>query len=207
MDHAAWLAARKLGVSGSDISVLLGCNPYKKEDDLVLDKLGVGKPFIGNAATRVGLKLERFVADAWAEREKKILIGGEFTVREENGVKTRFIGTPDFLFPDGILEIKTGAENTYKNGCPAQYSAQINWYMFLTQRDLGHLVACIVPKDRSEVPMHETDANLLDYVKSRPHREYELRRSSDWEDRAQAAALKFLARMDALKEPRPGWIE
>ena len=202
MNHADWLAARRLGVSGSDISVLLNVNPYKKEDDLILDKLGVGKPFVGNAATRVGLKLERFVADAWAGREKQILIGGSFTVREENGEKTRFIGTPDFLFPNGILEIKTGAENTYKNGCPPLYEAQARWYMYLADKDLANLVACIVPKDRSLVPMHETDENLLDYVKGCPHREYQILRDRDWEERAKSVALKFLARLDALKEPR-----
>lgn len=203
MTHEEWLAARRLGVSGTDVSVLLGVNPYKKEDDLILDKLGVGKPFVGNAATRVGLKLEKFVADAWADREKKILIGGSFLVSKEN---PRFIGTPDFLFDGGVLEIKTGAETSYKNGMPPLYEAQVRWYQLLTDSDTGHLVACIVPKDRSQVPMHETDENLLEYVKSRPHREYYIGRDQDWEDRAREVALKFLARMDALREPRKEWL-
>ena len=42
MTHEEWLAARRLGVSGTDIGVLLGVNSYKSVDDLLLDKLGVG---------------------------------------------------------------------------------------------------------------------------------------------------------------------
>ena len=81
--HQAWLESRKLGVSGSDIACIMGANPYKSEDALLLDKLGVGKPFTGNAATRAGQRLEPMVADWYAKRNEKILINGSFTKSAE----------------------------------------------------------------------------------------------------------------------------
>lgn len=199
MNHDEWLAKRRLGVSGTDISVLLGVNPYKTEDDLILDKLGLGKPFTGNAATRAGVRLEGHVANTWAKREQTIIINGEFTVSPHN---PRFIGTLDFVTgKGGVLEIKTGGEKSYAKGHPPLYEAQCRWYMMLTERPFADLVACIVPKDRSEIP--ESDEFIFEWVSQRPHREYRFERDPDWEDRAQHLATQFLLRLDSLKERQP----
>ena len=194
MNHEEWLAARRLGVSGTDISVLLGLNPYKKVDDLVMDKLGIGKPFFGNAMTRAGQRLEPFVATYWATMNDKKIRQGIFTQSE---IHPRFIGTPDFLLDDSGLEIKTGGERTYATGCPDMYECQSRWYMMITDKPVWDLVACIVPKDRSEIPWDDNE--LPEWIANRPLREYRFERSQDWEDRATQVALQFLARMDGLK--------
>ena len=113
MDIETWLAERRLGVTGSDISVLMGVNPFKKTDDLILDKLGIGRKFEGNAATRAGQVLEPIVAKCWAERNNKEITQGVFTKHPDH---ERFIGTPDFLGKDFGLEIKTGVEKGYTKG-------------------------------------------------------------------------------------------
>lgn len=202
MTHQAWLNKRKLGVTGTDISAILGVNTHKSEDDLILDKLGMGKPFNGNAATRAGVLLEQHVANAWAKREQTIIINGDFTICPSN---PRYIGTTDFLTgKGGVLEIKTGAEKTYAKGLPPIYEAQCRWYMMLTERPFADLVACVVPKDRTEIPSDASLEELYEWVTYRPAREYHLERSLEWEARAQGAANRFLARLDALRATRLG---
>ncbi len=205
MNQAEWLEARRQGVSGTDISVLLGVNPYRSVDDLILDKLGIGKKFEGNAATRAGQRLEPFVANHWAKRNQKIIVNGAFTKSEENPY---FVGTPDFLVGDGNgLEIKTGIEKTYAKGCPAYYEAQCRWYLMLTGRPEWTLCACIVPKDRSLIPKDD----LLDqWVPRQPHRHYHFLRDHSWEERARQAALEFLARIASLRAGQiltPDWLQ
>ena len=197
MNREDWLTARKLGVTGTDIAAVMGLNPHKSEDDVLLDKLGQGKPFFGNAATRAGQRLESPVANAWSQREQAILTNGEFTI---SSINPRYIGTPDFLtgFGNG-LETKTGAWPTYKNGCPKMYELQSRWYMLITERPIWDLVACIVPKNREEIPLHENNEVLLDWVSQQPHREFRFERDSGWEEQMVAAAERLLARLDSLR--------
>ena len=203
MNHEEWLAARRLGVSGTDIGVLLGVNPYKTADELVMDKLGVGKGFSGNAATRVGQRLEPFVANSWAKREQRILINGSFRQDDDN---QRLIGTPDFLTHKSVLEIKTGAIKTWKYGCPKMYEYQLRWYMMLERKPEGELVACIVPKDRAQVPMHEDDDYLAEWISYQPHQEYHFDRNPEWESQARLAAHQFLERLDRLKSDGQSYL-
>lgn len=199
MDIETWLAERRLGVSGTDIGILMGVNPYKTVDELILDKLGVGKKFEGNLATQVGLKLEPIVAKLWAERNKKEIVQGEFSRHKDN---ERFIGTPDFIALPGGLEIKTGGEKMYSKGCPIYYEMQSRWYMLIKDLPYWDLVACIVPKDRKEVPLHMDDDYLTEWVKNRPHREFRFERNPEIEARMIHLASEFLGRMDALRQPR-----
>jgi len=205
MNHAEWLEARRQGVTGTDISILLGVNPYKSVDDLIMDKLGVGKPFTGNAATRAGQRLEPFVANHWAKRNQKIIVNGSFT---RSSLDDRLVGTPDFLVGDGTgLEIKTGVEKTYKDGCPPYYEAQCRWYMMIADRPSWTLCACIVPKERALIPLDE----ILDqWVPRQPHRHYQFQRDQAWEARAQGAALSFLERLASLRAAQPrgrDWLQ
>lgn len=48
-----WLAMRKKIIGGSELSTILGKNPFNKIQDLVADKIGLTK-FYGNTATRWG---------------------------------------------------------------------------------------------------------------------------------------------------------
>lgn len=199
MTHEEWLKARRKGVSGTDIAAIMGLNPYKSESQLLVEKLGVGVPFTGNAATRAGQRLEPFVANWWAYRNQTIITNGAFTVSSEN---PRFFGTPDFLTPHAGLEIKTGAEKGYKNGCPVIYSLQSQWYMMITERERWELSALIVPKDRSKIPLEESDEYLYEWVKMQPIREYPFQRDRALEARMKEHATRFLERLDGLAAKR-----
>lgn len=206
MELQAWLDARKLGVTGTDIGVLMGVNPYKNVDQLILDKLGVGKPFIGNNATKAGVILEPIVAAEWAKRNGQVITQGVFKIHPEY---PRYVGTPDFLCEVGGVEIKTGAEKMYAKGCPPYYEMQSRWYMFLEDRPYWDLVACIVPKDRSIILDHQNDPEfLLEFVRNCPHREFRFDRDHQVESQMKHLADQFLAKMDALRQPRqvPDWL-
>lgn len=53
-----WHAWRGLGIGSSDASVIMGCDPYRSYEDLILQKLGQGKPFKSNPAIELGSKWE-----------------------------------------------------------------------------------------------------------------------------------------------------
>lgn len=202
MNREEWLAARKLGVSGSDIAVLMGANPYKTENALLMDKLGIigaKGVFNGNLTTRVGNRLEPMVAELWAREKQVILMNGEFTHDPE---EYRFFGTPDFLTVPCGLEIKTAGEHIHSKGCPSYQEFQCRWYMMISRRPEWVLRACLVPKDREEVPVHEPDEYLFDWVSQRPHREYLFERDLHLEREMRERAHSFLARLDALAEGR-----
>ena len=206
MDIETWLAERRLGVTGSDISVLMGVNPFKKTDDLILDKLGIGRKFEGNAATRAGQILEPIVAKCWAERNNKEITQGVFMKHSDH---ERFIGTPDFIGDNFGLEIKTGVEKGYMKGCPLYYEYQARWYMMLKDMPEWHLTACIVPKNRDEIGLENGEEYLTEWVKNQPHREFLFVRNLELEDQMKAKAQEFLERMDSLRQPRQGldWLE
>ena len=207
-ERELWLENRRIGIGGSDIAVLLGLNPWKTEEELLLDKLNLipkKDQFQGNAATKAGERLEPLVAQWWGERTENEVIPGTKIVHKDN---PRFMGTTDFTFkggPDsrfdqGILEIKTGAEKTYASGLPSYYDAQVRWYLMVSDSDFGVLSALIVPKDRKEIPFHLSPEDLYQWVQYRPTREFELTRNLEWEEKAQAVALRFLARLDSMKQ-------
>ena len=203
MNRESWLAERRLGIGGSDIAILLGLNPWKSEQDLIMDKLDLipqKDQFQGNEATRAGNRLEPFVANWYAERHHVILMDGKRVVSPKND---RFIGNLDYAYNSGILEIKTGAEKSYNSGCPEMYKIQTAWYMMISEREEGVLCACIVPKDRKEIPTERID----EWIKLRPLREYQFRREPMLEEKMTLAGERFLKKLDALREPRAGGLQ
>lgn len=200
MIYEDWLAARRQGITGTDCATLLGKNPWKKEDDLILEKLGLGKPFTGNAATKTGVLLESHVANLWSRDNQKIITQGEFTIKED---LPWAIGTPDFLYPGGVLEVKTGGENTFKKGLPEHYRLQVLWYCFITGREEGYLEALIVPKDRSECPQDNDDADYtFEWCANRPRRSYHIPPDPPLLEQMLEKAELFLARLAKIRASR-----
>jgi putative phage-type endonuclease len=53
-----WLQWRREGIGSSDAPVVMGKDPYRSIDDLILDKIGAGEPVQENEAMRLGKKWE-----------------------------------------------------------------------------------------------------------------------------------------------------
>jgi putative phage-type endonuclease len=148
-----WLARRRLGIGGSDISAIAGVNPYKTATDVFLDKLGLSEPQAETEAMRWGNALEPVIATRFANDYGIELERGVLTIDRE---RPHLLGTPDFLIqgkPAG-LEVKTvglrqarfwGEEGT--DQAPKPYLAQCHWYQMLTSRDEWYIAALVAGQD------------------------------------------------------------
>ena len=133
LSNEEWLALRRESIGGSEVSSIVGLNPYGSAYSLWCERTGRTKPFEGNLRTRIGAALEDTVAHLF---------------EETSGIKvqrTNFIwynsdfphmhASPDRLAVSGKvgLEIKTtSAFNCNKfrgEDFPAQYYAQAVQYM------------------------------------------------------------------------------
>ena len=158
LTHDEWLDLRKTGIGGSDAGTILGVNPYSSPYALWADKTGlVENVFKGNAATEWGNRLERTVAEAFAEQsgcavvEWPVMLQGRNTWELAN--VDFFIVEPSEVTPAGqvtsvdsepnnisaILECKTtgivgkgNAKGWDNNQVPASYYWQGAHYSLIT---------------------------------------------------------------------------
>jgi putative phage-type endonuclease len=61
-DRAAWLAARRLLVTASDVAAILGESKYKTREQLRMEKAGLAEEWAGSEQTDIGLDLEPAIA-------------------------------------------------------------------------------------------------------------------------------------------------
>jgi putative phage-type endonuclease len=62
-----WLAARRKGITASEIAVILGISPFDSEFNLYYKKRGEISDDFDNTAMSLGRHLEPWIADRWAE--------------------------------------------------------------------------------------------------------------------------------------------
>lgn len=137
LSHEEWLALRRQSIGGSEVSSIVGLNPYGSAFTLWLERTGRKAPFEGNLRTRIGSALEDTVARLF---------------EETSGIKvqrTNFIwynsdfphmhASPDRLAVSGKigLEIKTTSAFNWDKfrgeDFPAQYYAQAVDYMAILE--------------------------------------------------------------------------
>src|SRR5260221_100837 len=66
-DRDEWLAARRLGVTASEIAVILGISPFDSPFNLYYKKTGQISEDFDNNAMSLGRHLEPWIADRWAD--------------------------------------------------------------------------------------------------------------------------------------------
>lgn len=147
-----WLAARRNGLGGSEISVTTRTNTYQTPWQLWMEKTNPEPP------------VEEEDNDLfWFGHAAEPLLAEKFTT--ETGVPTRRVGmyqnkkhawafaNPDRLTGDGgILEIKTTSGFTdngkayLDNRIPQPHLEQLTWYMWVTGRHTGWVIALVDKK-------------------------------------------------------------
>jgi len=151
--HADWLAARRLGIGGSDVAAIFGVSPWTDAFSLWLDKRGE-LPDDDNEAMQRGRVLEPALREAHAHtydvlvRESPLVVGPEPWQR----------ANPDGLIgEDGGWEGKTavrpdgwgedGAETTTRANAlmPPYYALQVAWYLEVTGREWWAVTVAFVP--------------------------------------------------------------
>jgi putative phage-type endonuclease len=108
-----WLELRKGGIGGSDAGTVCGINKYKSPYALWAEKSGiVESSFEGNEATKWGHRLERIVAQAYAEDYNKAVI--EWPVILVSDEHEFMFANLDFLIVEPSDEFPAGQVQTWR---------------------------------------------------------------------------------------------
>ena len=164
-ERAEWLAQRRRGIGGTDISAILGLNPWRTPTDVWMEKTDRAQPeHTPDALERMhwGIVLEDVVARHYAERtacrvqrinammhhpDLDIALANVDRAIVHPGSRARWNGQK-MLGADEILECKTAhalAANSDEWGAPgtdevpAHYWMQVQWYLGITQVPVGRL--------------------------------------------------------------------
>ncbi len=156
MSKDEWLAFRFNGIGGSEISTIVGLNPYESNVKLFYKKLGEVEQEPENRAMFWGKRNEDTIADVWQYYDPKnddpdnyiVNYNNETIIRKCHKVNA-YIINPDYPYlfasvdriinktgdlEEGVLDCKTIREWAAKMwiaGTPPMYLAQIQIYMFI----------------------------------------------------------------------------
>ncbi len=189
---------RTQGIGGTDISVLVGQNPYRSEVDLWLEKTGRSAPSFSDDAMermRFGVLLEDVVAREFSERtgmivkpypeiitlpESPIIMAhiDRFILRQDRS-RIRLRKSGIITGAEGVLECKTagrksddwGEEGT--DAVPPHYLLQCHWYMGITGLPVCYLAA-LFSGQHFETFRIEHDPELFETI---------MERALEWWDR------------------------
>lgn len=179
----AWLGFRTEGVGGSDMSTILGLNPYATPYDLWLEKTGRVQP--EDISDRWAVERGNALEDVLRRRFRRI--HPEWTIIDGTDVSLTskqhpvmhasldgFIFDPDAL-QWGVLEIKTAS--AYKGQhdwhdedgnliAPPYYVAQVTHYFAVTGFDFAVFYADIGESEPVEIRIQRDDADCEAVVKA-----------------------------------------
>lgn len=141
-----WLQARSRGIGGSEITSVMGLDPYRTPNALWEQKTGRAPDFGGNKYTEMGNYLEPVVAQMFQDKS-----GYEVYVPAQEHWQhpdyPHLLGTPDRFVSmkhgDGVLEIKTTQKRISREdvmeGSALNWYFQVQWYMGISGRKKGFL--------------------------------------------------------------------
>ena len=149
LSREEWLRYRTQGIGGSDVSIIVGINPFKSVYQLWLEKIGEIEPEQADSEfAHFGTLLEPIVRKEFMQRtglkvrQKNMLLQSEeYTfmladvdgVINENGEKV-------------IFEAKTASsykQEIWEDGVPAEYILQVQHYMFVTGARKTYVAALV----------------------------------------------------------------
>lgn len=173
-EKAAWLEERRTGITGTDIAAICGLNKYRNAFNVWKDKLGQEPPIPENDKMLWGRLQEDLIAQFYSTKHGVALIDpGRYTLMRHPEIPY-VVGTPDRLFHDDkqLLEIKTGSARTSKewgeqgtDSIPESYLIQVQWYLLLTGRTVGHVAVKLDSYDYREYKVDRND-KLISKLKS-----------------------------------------
>lgn len=201
-NHASWLKNRSKYIGGSDVSCILGLNPYRTNLQLYREKVGLveAPDLSGNAAVEYGTKAEEHIRALFALDHPELEVS-YVPYNSWHNSKYPFAAlsldgwTSDENGRHGILEIKTAIITSkaqaekWNNRIPDNYYCQVVYYLGVTEWDFIDLRARL---------RHEYPGNR--YI---VERDYHIERSECEEDIpiVMEAAAMFYDRLKKKEEP------
>ncbi len=188
-DTPEWAAARRAGITGSDVAAILGMDPYQSPYGVWLDKTGQLPDLPRSAelaeAAEWGHELEDHVARRFAARTGHDVIPGPGTLarvdatwmranvdrlvieaESDGDVAVAVYGEddePPYADVTAVLECKTRSAfqlADWTDGVPDRTAVQTHWYLAVTGYPRGY-VAALVGGNRMVVHRLEADDELL----------------------------------------------
>lgn len=164
-NEADWHAARRLGIGGSDASVILGTSGYKTIEQLLELKLGLLEPEPAGLLARCGTLLE----DAVLERAFDGLAhpGAKLGTLQSVEHPHLIANIDGVLVEDDrvtLIEVKTSGRPWRSGRIPAYYVDQVQHYLLVTGLEQAIVVCCELHDER------ETLARCMDMAGANPDR-------------------------------------
>ncbi len=136
---AEWLDLRRSHITATDISVIMGSNPFKTQAELFREKFGLVPPQASNAAMERGSRLEPEARAKACE-----VLGFDFypvviVSDDYPWAMASLDGISHLELCDVILEIKCPKEATHieaiKGRIPEYYRDQMQWQMLVSKAE------------------------------------------------------------------------
>lgn len=145
-NRAAWLQARSKGIGGSEITAVMGLDPYSTPYALWERKTGRVVENIDNKFTRAGNYLEEAVAHMFSDAAGLEVYRPE-TEHFQHPDYPHLLGTPDRFVArkdgDAVLEIKTTSKRITREdvteGHMLRWYFQVLWYMGIAGKKKGYI--------------------------------------------------------------------
>lgn len=130
-----WLEMRKDCIGGSDISIIYGCNPWRSEFSLYLEKNRLDFDKESTLQMRLGQVTEEGLIKLYCEmNDCTAYTDTVCIIKSVEGLK--MMCSPDAMLDNAILEIKHlsfGFDDEWTDrSCPENYYLQCQWYMHVT---------------------------------------------------------------------------
>ena len=150
-----FLANRRKGIGASDVSAIVGMNPFKTQFDVYVEKRGLVEKDRSTVSMRVGRAVERAIAQEYSDLTSRPIIWQgdvQHVDRDEDWRRS----DPDALltYEDGGLGTKiVGARQASRYGpsgtdmLPEEHVLQCVWAMSITKRQFWDLAAWLGPRD------------------------------------------------------------
>ena len=183
-----FLAARKSGVGGTDISAIVGLNKWKTATQVFLDKTNQSDPIPDNDRMYWGRALEDLVAKEYQVRtgQKTQKVNQQLAHPDHEwaiGNIDRAIVVPEISgivrWKDGrltttdILEVKTASSYAEKqwgepgtDSVPDIYVLQVQWYMAITSTKVAKIAVLIGGSDFRIYTVERDDSLISDLLEA-----------------------------------------
>lgn len=152
MEESVWQISRQKTVGGSEVSSVLGVNPYQSVYSLWLRKTGRSPPVEENKYMRAGKALEPVIVQLWQqETGYQIQEGSEENTLYYHPEYPFISGTPDRIYINsnngenivqtdfGVLECKNTRISIETDNFPKHWWCQLQYYMGLTSHKQGEI--------------------------------------------------------------------
>lgn len=227
-DEAAWLEARRQGVTASEIAVIMGLSPWDSPYALYHRKLGILPGTRDNAAMERGRVLEPYIAEKWCELNPMWTALGTGRELYAHSERPWQMATPDRMvhrlahhdgkvngtdvLPEAVLECKTASSmddwgEPGTGEIPVHYRAQVLWQMDVMGVHTGHVAVLDIPRWRVlEYVIEHDESPVLEYPHDVPGPPAPgICRACGDQELMREAARDFLGRIQRQDAPDVDW--